>query len=168
MIDSKRHDYLVEIRWQDWLVWQVFIPLALIFLIWPIEKYIVESTFPFQLAFAFGDLLLYSALLLFGLTVQVKQIQAEERDKFFKPGFNLMLEFAKAAAVLFIFLFGFIKYDMINNDYFKTNPQPGKTMAFSLFSWSVTIVSIMFSIYIHTKINQELYQTTPEQRRARS
>jgi Sec-independent protein translocase protein TatA len=106
-LHQRESDDVLDQRMIDWLVWKVLLPLTIIVFIWPAYKYVAEFDHPFERAFAHGDLLIFSALVLIEATIEGERQHGHRR--LMRTGLQVL----KVVAIAFIFFFGFIKYDVM-------------------------------------------------------
>jgi hypothetical protein len=123
-------------------VWKVFVPFLLIILIYPIFLIVVKVHHPFERAFAHGELLIFSALILIEAAVELKRAQL---------GYDELL---RAGAMLTIFIFGFMKYEAMQQEpHLETDnalasaAAVSQLFAFSFFNCVVAMFAIAVSIY---------------------
>ena len=137
-INELRRGGLIMKRFRDWKRWKLLLPLFMLMLFYPIYLY-KEHDAPFLNAFVHGDLLLFSALLLFEISVEAKHIQHElnlESDAL--EGFT---EGPRIFGILLIVFYGVMKM-VVSQD---TNYS--KTIAYCFFCLSVTLLVVAYSIY---------------------
>jgi len=139
---------------QDWIIWQTFLPLVLLVVIYIIEWVVLESRHPFQIAFSHGDLLLFSGLMLVSVSIHIKQMQQRLNSSL--PNFWLFLIIwgTRACAFIFLLVFGILEYDVIHKGYFSPSVTdiPSKLTLYSCFSCSVVVVSLGFSAFSFWKV----------------
>lgn len=119
-------------------IWKVFVPFLLIILIYPIFMIVVKVHHPFERAFAHGELLIFSALILIEAAVELKRAEL---------GYD---EALRALAMLTIFIFGFMKYQAMQQErYLETGDLAAinQLFAFSFFNCAVAAFAIAVSIY---------------------
>jgi hypothetical protein len=136
-------------------VWKVFVPFLLIILIYPIFLIVVRVHHPFERAFAHGELLIFSALILIEAAVELKRAQL---------GYDELL---RAGAMLTIFIFGFMKYEAMQQEpHLETQnvavaaAAVSQLFAFSFFNCVVAMFAIAVSIFAFLKsVNNENTET---------
>jgi hypothetical protein len=119
-------------------IWKVFVPFLLIILIYPIFLIIVKVHHPFERAFAHGELLIFSALILIEAAVELKRARL---------GYDELL---RALAMITIFIFGFMKYEALQQErHLETENLDAinQLFAFSFFNCAVAAFAIAVSIY---------------------
>jgi hypothetical protein len=133
----------VEERFTAWCVWKIVVPGAMLLLVWPVYAFVLSVKHPFQRAFAHGDLLIFAAMVLLEAAVEAEQVR--RAGWLFRAGRQL----AKAFAVIIIFLFGFIRYDVTVLDPELAHDSLGvvkKLTGYSCFNSSVALVAVMASL----------------------
>jgi len=131
-------DIFVNQHLQTVCIWKVFVPFLLIILIYPVFLIIVKDHHPFERAFAHGELLIFSALVLIEAAVELKRARL---------GYDELL---RAMAMITIFIFGFVKYSaMMQERHLETNDMDAinQLFAFSFFNCAVALFAIAVSIY---------------------
>jgi len=119
-------------------IWKVVVPFLLLMFIYPIYILIVKVHYPFERAFAHGELLVFSALILIEAAVELKRAQL---------GYDEVL---RGLALLVIFLFGFVKYQAMQQEpRLETGDAEAisQLFAFSFFNCTVAIFAVAASIY---------------------
>lgn len=106
----RESDEALDRRMIDWLVWKVTLPLIIFVVIWLAYKWVCKMDHPFERAFAHGDLLIFSALVLIEAVTEGEHQHGQSNFK------RVGLQLAKVVAISFIMIFGFIKYDVIINE----------------------------------------------------
>ena len=143
---------------QDWFFLQLFFPLMILVAPYLIDKIVVQFKYPFQIAFSDGDPLLFSAMLLIGVSIHIKQMQPQGRPH--RPGFwpIFITWAARVGAVIFLFSFGMLEYDVIHKGYFNLDAGalPRRVTIYSCFSCSSALISIGFSSFSFWKITRML------------
>jgi hypothetical protein len=154
----------------DSIIWRVLLPITFVVLLWPIYKYLVGLEHSFQLTFSHGELLICSAILLMEVIIELNYIDSK----------TTMLYTSKSVAlffvILFIFAFGFLKYqaitaehDMIKFEIVKTDmiqDEQGATLTlnkltgFSCLNCSVAIISVIFGVCNFVAIRNKQMTTT--------
>ena len=143
-----RHKISIFSRRTNWVVWQIVMPLCFIAVSWPICKWIKGINYAFEKTFSGGDLLLFSALLLIGVYVELFQpIILNEEPQRYKNLFRVMTAIL-AFGVLMLFMHAVLKFDFIEYDFSKA----GKTIdlkirVFAYFSMVCTFFSVCLAIY---------------------
>lgn len=135
----------IEKKWRDWCIWQCVIPAVALFLIWPFGAIVAEAKSPFYKAFAGGELLIFSALLLTGASIEFRRIQIVDA----KGGLRTILDKRSAVgeslAVIVFMLFGAVKVDMMKLS-LEVDPLPRKVTWYLLTS----LVALSFSVVFAT------------------
>jgi hypothetical protein len=119
-------------------IWKVAVPFLLLMIIYPIYILVVNVQHPFERAFAHGELLIFSALVLIEAAIELKRA---------KLGFDELL---RGLALLAIFLFGFMKYQAIQQEpHLELGEADAirQLFAFSFFNCTVGITAVAASIY---------------------
>jgi hypothetical protein len=77
-ISQGSHRRLVLARkFRAWAVWQVVVPVLVIFVCWPLAYFFLQTSYAFYRNFVSGDLLLIGALLFVGIAIE---IHTQEKD----------------------------------------------------------------------------------------
>jgi len=119
-------------------IWKVFVPFLLIIVMYPIFLVIVKIPHPFERAFAHGELLIFSSLILIEAAVELKRSDL---------GYDELL---RGFATITIFIFGFMKYQAMQQEpRLETENQDAinQLFLFSFINCSVSAVAIAVSIY---------------------
>lgn len=152
MIDGKLKEIAEEQRelsserLRNWCIWKVVLPLGMLALFYPMYRFVLELEHPFERAFAHGDLILFSVLILLEAAVEGEHIRKQG------AWFHLRLHLAKVAAILLILIFGFVKTDVMlqeskigdissHADVFR------KFLVYSYFNWLVALVAVIYSLF---------------------
>lgn len=132
-------DVVYNQRIQVLLVWKLLAPLSLLLVVFLTYALILEDKHPFQRAFAQGDLLIFSVLILIEAAIELKSTNSR---------YHKLLA---ACAVLSILFFGVIKYVLvIHKQEFSdaAGAQPtGLLLAFSYFNFAAILCSIIGGFY---------------------
>ena len=132
-------------RLRNWCIWKVTLPLGLMYLLYLACWHIVLLKHPFAEAFAHGDLLLFSGLILMESAVEGEHIRK-------KGGlFHVFMSLAKVLAVLFLVGFAGTKIDVM---WHQSRAIPGsespdllaKMATYSLVNWVTAIFAVFYSI----------------------
>jgi hypothetical protein len=143
-IHELRQHFTIVARFSDWQRWKLKFPLFALVLIYPIYKFFGAGE-EFVRAFGHGDLLLFSALVLIELSVEVTHINHELRsDTPYK--LEGLIENAKFFGLILIFIYGSMKFMMDKQDTL-IHVAALKARAFCVFSLAVTFLSLAFSIF---------------------
>jgi hypothetical protein len=128
---------------EGWFTWKVFFPLMILVSFWPIYGVFLHDAHSFLRAFAHGDLLIFSGLILIEAAIESKYTQRGSR------------ELPKAIGAVFIFVFGLVKYHAILKEQDMKSVEPsvvmgavGDLLVPSCFNCAVTIFSVAVTIYI--------------------
>lgn len=99
----------------NWIGWKVIFPLLVIIALWPLIYYLLDSHHSFGEAFAHGDLLVFSALVLLEA--------ATEGEYGKKPSFKVEIVrlAARILAIFFIAIFILLKYDLLRREHEMLN-----------------------------------------------
>jgi hypothetical protein len=160
----------------NWIGWKVLLPLLLLFLIWPMYGWVLHLPHPFVRAFAHGDLLIFSSLILLEAAIEGEHIPHQS----FWSLFGRVI--AKIFAVVFIAIYGVLKYKAVLNEdelakavtTVHSDPAAVASLSstiidgmlpYSYFSCTIAIVSVIFSVLAFWK-NVHLEQTLAYQRLA--
>lgn len=160
---SKRitdRDGSLDRRMLDWMFSRVFLPFAILILMWPIYKYFLDLPYPFERAFSHGDLLIFSALILLESASEGEYTHAQSL------GMGLARRAAWALAISFVLVFGFMKYSVILKEELLAKTTEAsmtlllthKMRAFSCLNCTIAVVSVLFSGYAYWK-NIDLEKT---------
>jgi hypothetical protein len=144
--------------WRSWWRWCVIVPLVIILAIWIYEK-LVATRDAYAISFAHGDLLLFSALLLFGVSVQVKTFQDEKFHLATMRHLRFFKWCARGGAVLLLLFFNFMKHCMSRNQCLSLTLNLEALNNYSGFTLSITIASIAFGYYTYWKIKKQAVNT---------
>lgn len=141
-MSKDHHDF----RALDWCVWKAFIPLLLMGLFWPIYGIILNLEHPFERAFAHGDLLLFAALLLIEAAVEGEQVRNEN----FRA--RLGRQMSKGSAIILIFIFGFLKYDVMMQEGRLAEEGAraavfSKLAGYAYFNLLVAVAAVLYGMY---------------------
>lgn len=131
-------DIFVNQHLQTVCIWKVFVPFLLIILIYPVFLVFMKDHHPFERAFAHGELLIFSALVLIEAAVELKRARL---------GYDELL---RAMAMITIFIFGFVKYSAVQQErQLDTNDLDAvqQLFAVSFFNCAVALFAIAVSIY---------------------
>ncbi|MGA9773441.1 MAG: hypothetical protein WBV94_30700 [Blastocatellia bacterium] len=148
---------LIMKRFRDWQRWKVLLPILMLFLFYPI--YIFEEKElmgPFLSAFAHGDLLLFSALLLFEVSVEANHIQHELGESFSETLDNI-IERPRIFGIILIVVYGAMKL-AIGHDNTTNSPNFLRTAAYCVFCISVAILVVTYSIYAFWKTLEKVVE----------
>jgi hypothetical protein len=96
-------------RLRNWCIWKVLLPLGLLALLWPVNAIILGLPHAFESAFAHGELLIFSVLILLEAAVEGEHLRRQSQ------WFQAALGVTKVSAFFVLFIFGFIKADMLRN-----------------------------------------------------
>ena len=135
-----------EIRMIKWSVYKVFIPLAVMLIIWPIYYYALEIDQPFAKAFTHAELLIFSALLLTEAVIEGEHTLVA--DWRFQLGRHVTLLLAFLALILFVV----VKFDVMRNE---NSPNPDKMYFYSCVGWGMAVLSALISVYSFSKTAYE-------------
>jgi len=143
---------------KDWLFLQLFIPLVILLIPFVADVIVVQREHPFQITFSDGDLMLFSAMLLIGFSIHTKQMHLQWRASISDSWFSL----PQAAGVVLLLLFVMLEYDVIHKGYFNLDVGvlPKRVTAYSCFSCSAALISIMFSVIKFRKLTRLLLKET--------
>src|SRR5947209_2914352 len=100
-------DDVIQREFLNWMGWKVLLPLILIILIWPLYGKLLHLPHPFVRAFAHGDLLIFSSLVLMEASIVGEHIPQQS----FWSLFNRIA--AKIAAIVIIAIYAAIKYSVV-------------------------------------------------------
>jgi hypothetical protein len=151
-IDETQRQFL------NWMGWKVLLPLILLILIWPLYGSMLHLPHSFVRAFAPGDLLIFSSLILMEAAIEGEHLPHQS----FAALLARML--AKIFAIVFIAVYVAIRYSVVlhENGMLKelaatpsvnsasmeqlTEISINNMMPYSYFSCAVALVSVIFSI----------------------
>jgi hypothetical protein len=137
----------------NWLGWKVVLPLLLILSIYVLIRFVLEIPDPFGMAFAHGELLVFSALVLFEAATEGEHLQESTM-------LNAVRMSARIAAILLIGGFVATKSDVLFKENLllmelPKNPNAAghdllarKMFAYSWLNCTVALVSVVASIMI--------------------
>ena len=142
---AEQENALSSERLRNWCIWKVVLPLGMLALFYPLYRYVLELEHPFQRAFAHGDLILFSVLILLEAAIEGEHIR--HRGAWFHIGMHL----AKVLALFLILTFGFIKTDVMLQEIKVNsleNPEPIflKLEFYSYLSWIVAAFAVIYSL----------------------
>lgn len=129
-----------------WSVYKVFIPLAVMLIVWPIYYYALEVDHPFAKAFAHAELLIFSALLLTEAVIEGEQTLVT--DWRFQLARHITLLLAFVALILFVV----VKFDVMRSE---QSPNPHKMYFYSCIGWGMALLSALISMYSFSKTAYE-------------
>lgn len=142
-------------RMLDWLFSRIFMPFLILMLMWPIYKWFFDLPHSFERAFAHGDLLIFSALILLESAAEAE----------YAPYQSVRMGIARRCAWLFaigcVLVFGFMKYSvMLKEPQLAISPEAviGRMKAFACLNCTIAVVSILFSAFAYWK-NVDLEKT---------
>jgi len=141
---------LIMKRFRDWKRWKVLLPVLMLLLFYPIyifkEKEIIG---PFLSAFAHGDLLLFSALLLFEVSVEANHIQHELGESY-SDALDDIIEGPKIFGIKLIVVYGAMKL-AVGHDNAPDSPNFIRTAAYCFFCISIATLVVTYSIFAFWK-----------------
>jgi hypothetical protein len=167
MLDKRTITWLREERQHirnravDLCTWKVLLPGGLLLLFWPIYAVIMEVKEPYVRAFAHGDYILFAALLLFETSVESERLIRQTAI------FRLYRNGVRILAVAMIFVFGFLKYDVVVKEAALSHLEQSsvsqldrtsaltvvaKLHSYSTFSCAVALLTAAYSIYAFTSL----------------
>ena len=134
----------------NWIGWKVLLPLLLISFLWPLIKYILEIPHSFGRAFAHGDLLIFSALVLMEAATE------GERNQDQSMAMEAIRIIAKILAIILIIGFVATKADILRkeNELVMLAIPNGhemltkKMLAYSCLNCTVALVSVVSSVLL--------------------
>src|SRR5437764_248684 len=94
-----------EGRMREWFLWKVVLPFLFLLLMWPVYRLAMHRADAYEKAFAHGELLIFSALVLIEIGIEMKYSDTSAE--------NLWTDLARIAAIILIFMFGFLHYAVI-------------------------------------------------------
>jgi hypothetical protein len=147
-------DIFLDNHLQAICLWKVFFPLFLILIIYPVYAFFLKVDHPFQRAFAHGDLLIFSALVMVEAAVELKEVRSR---------YDELLRFVAMSAIV---IFGFVKYgamlresNLHHGDVSGLAPEAAAAAvraaheaavdlhAFSFFNCAVAACAVIISLY---------------------
>ncbi|MDH3890375.1 MAG: hypothetical protein OEV49_04775 [candidate division Zixibacteria bacterium] len=148
---------VIRAQHTDWRVWQVVLPLGVLLMVYFDQSFIVDSRHPVLKVFAQGDLLLFSSMLLFGVSVHLRQVQLR-LPHFFK--LNSPAEYSRMVAILILMVFGFIKHDVLTKEYFCNEATLGlsKLYLYLVANLVAVLASVSYTVYTFAKVTQKQLQ----------
>ena len=130
-------------RFQEWRRWKLLLPLIMLLVFYPIYIFVAAPS-PFLNAFAHGDLLLFSALLLFEVSVEADHIQRELQQV--HNSIDDLTEWPRVCGIVLIVLYGSMKLAVGP----ETHPS-SKAIAYCFFTISVMLLAVTYSYYAFWK-----------------
>jgi len=130
-------------RFQEWRRWKLLLPLIMLLVFYPIYIF-VEVPSPFLNAFAHGDLLLFSALILFEVSVEADHIRRELQHV--NTSLDDLAEWPRVCGIVLIVLYGSMKL--------AVGPHAevsNKTVAYCFFTISIMCIAVSYSYYAFWK-----------------
>jgi hypothetical protein len=122
-------------------VWKIIIPFLLLVLVAPILSVIFPTLdYPVQRAFAHGDLLIFSGLILIEAAIELNRAEMKYS------------ELLRGLATLMIFSFGFVKIGAMLREHDLADQKAALSAAqtllrFSMFNVSMAVLSVVGSLY---------------------
>jgi hypothetical protein len=122
-------------------VWKIIIPFLLLVLVAPILSVIFPTLdYPLQRAFAHGDLLIFSGLILIEAAIEMNRAEMKYS------------ELLRGVATLMIFSFGFVKIGAMLREHELADQTAALSAAqtllrFSMFNVSMAVLSVVGSLY---------------------
>lgn len=110
---DKDYTFLLGKKRRNWFIWQVGMPLFFIIMSWPISKWIAEVDHAFEKSLSGGDLILFSAMLLMGVMIELSYIRSSEKELENDRVLDWIADLALAFAFIVLFLYAVIKVDFI-------------------------------------------------------
>jgi hypothetical protein len=141
-----REQALSKERLTNWCIWKVLLPLLMLGLLYPMYRFVLEIDHPFARAFAHGDLILFSILVLLEAAVEGEHIK--NHGSLFQMG----LGGARVTAILLMCVYGFVKADVMKKEHevvsatAQVAPAIEKMAQYSYFAWGVTGFAVVYSL----------------------
>jgi hypothetical protein len=129
-------------RLRAWLAWKVFLPFVFIALMWPVYLCFHRSD-AFERAFAHGEFLIYGAIVLLEVALELKYVRDRTGDA------DLYSEVARIGAVVIIFIFGFTHTAVLRAEeivVFRTD-----LVYYSCFGCTVATAAVSVGFYTYWK-----------------
>lgn len=134
----------------NWMAWKVFLPLALISCVYLAIRFFFDIPHPFGKAFAHGDLLVFSALVLMEAATEGEQDQ--------KHNFRVeaVRHFAKVVAIFLLLMFLGTKLDILRreSELAAKHSADGhhllteKMLLYSSLNCAIALVSVVGSVFL--------------------
>jgi effector-associated domain 7 (EAD7)-containing protein len=144
---AELHTYVQQRHWKSWWIWCVIIPLVVIVVIWPFESIAHGANESYVRAFEHGELMLFSGLILLGISDQIKNVVAEG-----PASAKHLKNLSRIAAILVLIIFTGIRYFMIKNQCYVVLPGVNTLKSYALFSVAITVTSLAFGYYAYWRI----------------
>jgi hypothetical protein len=145
--ELRRQRTLVK-RFKDWERWKLMFPFLAILIVYPISKFVGVGD-ELVNAFGHGDLLLFSALVLIELSIEATHIN-KDFDNEIPDKMDSLIENARFFGAILIFIYGAMKL-LLDHGSSVSHIDPERAKAFCLFSLSVTLLVVSFSIFAFWK-----------------
>lgn len=127
-----------QTRMREWLMWKVLLPFAFMFLMWPIYAIFAKNHDAFAKAFAHGEFLIFAALVLIEVALELRNGPSASSSEG-------RADFARFGAFFLIFLFGFLRAAVIQEEHSKT-PEHQRLIYFACFSCSVGVFAVCVAL----------------------
>lgn len=135
-------------HWRSWWRWCVYMPVAFVCALWLYEK-IEGVSDAYILAFAHGEMLLLSATILFGVSVQIKRLHDDDLSVSRKLKWS-----ARSGGVLLLVVFDLMKHCTHDSPCFDVVIDSDDLKAYSGLTLAVTLFSITFCYFAYWKVKE--------------
>lgn len=126
-----------------WLIWNIGLPVILLFLFWPLYQFVFEVPLSFGRSFGNGDLLLFSGLLLIMTSVRLDPSASRKK-------LNFLWDLQRAFALIVLTVYGMMRLDVAHQNIVGTVDE-SKLSVYSLFSLSVLALAITLAVFNVTR-----------------
>ncbi|MBV9070693.1 MAG: hypothetical protein JO093_14870 [Acidobacteria bacterium] len=135
-------------RTVNWCLWKALIPALMVFGLWPFYAFVATMEHPFQRAFAPGDFILFSAILLFEIGAEA------DGGGLFPRGIRIGSALTRALAALLMPIYWVIRHDvMLKEDALACGKSPSpaysallhKLRNYGCFSCTVAVISLIIA-----------------------
>ena len=123
----------------NWFLWKVAAPFLFLLLIW--FPYVLRGeSHPFAAAFAHGELLIFAAVLFIEVSFEGEEIRGAP-DGSFSGWFDAFLPALRLMALMVIFIFGIVRYDVLALTDGSSTPSDQVDVAFKLAAYAAMNVA---------------------------
>ena len=125
----------------NWFLWKVAAPFLFLLLIWFAYALRGDVGNPFSAAFAHGELLIFAAVLFIEVSFEGEEVRGAP-DGLFNGWFDVVLPALKLVAVMVIFAFAIVRYDVLSLTEGSRIPIDQTQIAFKLAAYAAMNLSI--------------------------